>query len=99
VQPNDIDDTAPKRKKIDRFGRQMRERTHSPDARPKKQARGGAGKRGDLPREVVDFVAALPPAGMFDGATFHIEELVRLIRDVNVPFPVGFVRKRGREDE
>ena len=44
-------------------------------------------------------MAALPPAGMFDGATFHIDELVRLIRDVNVPFPVGFVRKRGREDE
>ena len=43
----------------------------------------------------------LPPAAAFDGATFHIDELVRLIRDAGVPYPVGFVvkSKRGRGDD
>ena len=51
----------------------------------------------------MDFIAALPPARMFDGALFHIDELLRLIRDVNLPLPSGFVvngkRARGMDDE
>ena len=49
----------------------------------------------------MDFLAALPPAAMFDGATFYVDELVKLIRDAGVPYPVGFVvkSKRGRGDD
>ena len=52
---------------------------------------------------VMDFIASLPPASMFDGALFHVEELVKLIRDVNLPLPAGFgvngKRARGMDDE
>jgi len=43
----------------------------------------------------------LPPAGMFDGATFHVDELVRLIRNADVPFPKEFTGngKRLREED
>ena len=101
VQPSDIDEPPCRRQKLDRFGRQTRDRTNSPDPRtlPKKKAKD---KR-ELPAPIMDFIAALPPARMFDGALFHIDELLRLIRDVNLPLPSGFVvngkRARGMDDE
>ena len=98
VQPSDMDDL--KRLKLDRFGRHVRERTNSPDPRTIKKK--GSSKR-ELPSSILEFLAALPPANMFDGATFHVDELVKLIRDANVPYPVGFVvktkRARGSDDD
>lgn len=98
VQPSDVET---KRLKHDRFGRQIRERTNSPDPRTIKK-KGSAGKN-ELPPAILEFLAALPPANIFDGATFHVDELVKLIRDANVPYPVGFVvknkRTRGSDDD
>jgi cleavage stimulation factor subunit 3 len=98
VQPSDMDDS--KRLKLDRFGRHVRERTNSPDPRTTKKK--SSNKR-ELPRPILEFLAALPPANMFDGATFHVDELVKLIRDVNVPYPAGFIvktkRARGSDDD
>jgi hypothetical protein len=91
VQPSDIDEG--KRLKVDRFGRQVRDRTSSPD--PRNIKKKNLSKR-ELPAVIMDFLAALPPASMFDGATFHVDELVKLIRDANVPYPVGFVGKTKR---
>jgi len=99
VQPSEPDHEPPKRKKIDRFGRQIPDRANSPNPQQSKRARQGGKQGRDLPREIIEFLGALPPAGMFDGATFHVDELVRLIRDVGVPFPAGVVRKRGREGD
>ena len=66
---------------------------------PKKKAKD----RRELPAVVIDFIAALPPASMFDGALFHVDELVKLIRDVNLPLPAGFMangkRARGMDDD
>lgn len=101
VQPSDMDESSRQRQKLDRFGRQTRDRTNSPDPRtlPKKKAKD---KR-ELPAPIMDFIAALPPANMFDGALFHVDELLRLIRDVNLPLPSAFAvngkRARGMEDE
>jgi len=97
VQPSEPDHEPAKRKKIDRFGRQISDRTNSPNPQQSKRVRHGGKQGRDLPKEIIDFLGALPPAEMFDGATFHVDELVRLIRDVGVPLPSGFVRKRGRE--
>ena len=98
VQPSDVDEA--KRAKRDRFGRQTRERTNSPDPRTIKKK---TSSKRDLPAAIINFLAALPPASMFDGATFHVDELIKLIRDANVPYPVGFVvnskRARGNEDD
>ena len=98
VQPSDMDE--PKRLTFDRFGRQVRERTNSPDPRTIKKKTSG--KR-ELPHSILAFLAALPPAHLFDGATFHVDELVNLIRDANVPYPTGFVvkskRARGDDDD
>ena len=98
VQPSDMDES--KRLKLDRFGRQVRERTNSPDPRTIKKK--SSSKR-ELPPSILEFLAALPPANMFDGATFHIDELIKLIRDTNVPYPVGFTvkskRTRGSDDD
>jgi hypothetical protein len=33
---------------------------------------------------------------MFDGATFHVNELIKLIREAEIPVVKG---KRGREEE
>jgi Suppressor of forked protein (Suf) len=95
VQPSDIDD--PKRPRLDRFGRQIRERTNSPDPRTVKKKT--TAKR-ELPAVIIDFLAALPPATMFDGATFHVDELIKLIRDANVPYPaVKNKRARASDDD
>jgi len=96
VQPSDIDDA--KRTKLDRFGRKISERTNSPDLRTIKKK--GANKR-ELPATILNFLAALPPASIFDGATFHVDELIKLIREANVPYPAGFVvnSKRARETD
>jgi hypothetical protein len=95
VHPPDIDD--PKRSKLDRFGRQIRERTNSPDPRTVKKKT--TAKR-ELPAVIIDFLAALPPATMFDGATFHVDELIKLIRDANVPYPaVKNKRARASDDD
>ena len=98
VQPSDMDEG--KRLKVDRFGRQIRDGTSSPD--PRNIKKKFSSKR-ELPAVIMDFLAALPPASMFDGATFHVDELVKLIRDANVPYPVGFVvkakRARGIDDD
>jgi cleavage stimulation factor subunit 3 len=95
VQPSDLD--VPKPRKLDRFGR---DKGNSPNAQNVKPKTGAASKR-ELPLAILDFLAVLPPAVVFDGATFHIDELVRLIRDAGVPYPVGFVvkSKRGRGDD
>ena len=94
VQPADLEE---RRSKLDRFGR--RERTNSPNPQIVKKK----GNKKELPAVVVEFLAALPPASMFDGATFHIDELVRLLRNTNIPYPAGFVvdakRARGEEDD
>jgi hypothetical protein len=99
VQPVDMDDA--RRGKVDRFGRQTRERTNSPDPRTI-QKKKAVNKR-ELPAVIMDFLAALPPAHMFDGATFHVDELVKLIRNANVPYPAGFVvnakRARANDDD
>src|SRR5271169_1930541 len=58
VQPFDFDEA--KRLKLDRFGRQARERTSSPDPRTIKKK--SSGKRAELPAVIMDFLAALPPA-------------------------------------
>lgn len=98
VQPSDIDE--PKRSKRDRLGIQTRERTNSPDPRTIKRKVPG---RRELPQVILDFLASLPPANIFDGATFHVDELLKLIREANVPYPAGFMSKnkraRGDEDE
>ena len=98
VQPSEMDE--PQRVKLDRFGRQIRERTNSPDLRTNKKK---ISSKRELPPSILEFLAALPPANMFDGATFHVDELVKLIRDANVPYPVRFVvktkRARGSDDE
>jgi Suppressor of forked protein (Suf) len=98
VQPSEIEDG--KRLKVDRFGRQVRDRTNSPD--PRNIKKKSSSKR-ELPGVIMDFLAVLPPASMFDGATFHVDELVKLIRDANVPYPIGFVvrakRARGSDDD
>lgn len=98
VQPSDMDE--PRRLKLDRFGRRIRERTNSPDLRTIKKK--SSSKR-ELPPSILEFLAALPPANMFDGATFHVDELIKLIRDANVPYPAGFVvktkRARGSDDD
>jgi len=95
VQPVDFEEA--KRIRLDRFGRQGRERTKSPDVRTVKKK--GASRR-ELPAVLMDFLAALPPASMFDGATFHVDGLLKLIREANVPYPVGFVaKKRSRGDD
>lgn len=90
----------PKRLKLDRFGRHVRERTNSPDLRTIKKK--SSSKR-ELPPSILEFLAVLPPANMFDGATFHIDELIKLIKDANVPYPAGFVvktkRARGSDDD
>jgi hypothetical protein len=95
VQPSDLD--VPKPRKLDRFGR---DKGNSPNPQTVKPKTGAASKR-ELPQAILDFLAVLPPAATFDGATFHIDELVRLIRDAGVPYPVGFVvkSKRGRGDD
>lgn len=99
VQPSDIEDV--KRGKVDRFGRQTRERTNSPDPRTIQKKK--ATPKRELPAVIMEFLAALPPAHMFDGATFHVDELVKLIRNANVPFPAGFQvngkRARANDDD
>ena len=50
----------------------------------------------ELPEILMDFLAMLPPPHLFDGATFHVEELLKLIRNADVPLPAV---KRGREEE
>jgi len=94
VQPSDLD--IPRSRKLDRFGR---DKANSPNPQTVKQKKV-ASKR-ELPPAIMDFLAALPPAAMFDGATFYVDELVKLIRDAGVPYPVGFVvkSKRGRGDD
>jgi hypothetical protein len=99
VQPPEIDES--RRQKPDRrLGRQAREKADSPAPRPNKTK---ASKQRDLPAVIIDFLAALPPAHMFDGATFHIDELLKLIRNANVPYPTGFIvnnkRPRGSDDD
>jgi len=98
VQPPDMEDG--KRTKLDRFGRQTRERTNSPNPQTVKKK---ASSKKELPAAIIDFLTALPPAHMFDGATFHIDELVKLVRNANVPYPTGFVvntkRARGDDDD
>src|SRR5438046_10035092 len=83
-----------------RVGREVSERTNSPDPRTIKKK--SLGKR-ELPPSILAFLAALPPAHLFDGATFHVDELVKLIRDANVPYPTGLVvkskRARGDDDD
>jgi Suppressor of forked protein (Suf) len=98
VQPSDMNEA--RQLKLDRFNRPIRERTNSPDPRTIKQK---VSSKRELPTAIMDFLAALPPASMFDGATFHIDELVKLIRNANVPYPTGFVmnskRGRGSDDD
>jgi len=102
VQPADIDESNRQRQKLDRFGRHTGDRTNSPDPRTLPTKKKAKDKR-ELPAVVIDFIAALPPASMFDGALFHVDELVKLIRDVNLPLPAGFMangkRARGMDDD
>jgi Suppressor of forked protein (Suf) len=88
----------PKRAKVDRFGRQLRQKANSPEPRTVKKT---TSNKRELPAAIMDFLAALPPASMFDGATFHIDELIKLIRNARVPYPPGFVvdAKRARVDD
>jgi hypothetical protein len=85
------------KRKIDRFGRPIRERTNSPNPQTIKKKN----PKRELPSAIMEFLAVLPPANVFDGATFHIDELVKLIRNAKVPYPAGFVMngKRTRDDE
>ena len=96
VQPSDLDERRPK---LDRFGRQIRDRANSPNPHIVKKKN----TKKELPTVIMEFIAALPPASMFDGATFHVGELVELIRNANVPYPAGFVvnakRARGDDDD
>jgi hypothetical protein len=96
VQP-EIDE--PRAKPNRRGLRQPRERTNSPAPR----TLNTKSTKRDLPPQIMDFLAALPPAPMFDGATFHVDELIKLIRNVNVPYPIGFTvnskRARGSDDD
>src|SRR5579859_3508194 len=97
VHPSDLDDG--RRKKKDRFGRQIRDGA-SPVPKPAKTKTIG---KKELPGVILEFMASLQPAHMFDGATFHVDELVKLIRNANVPYPAGFAvnakRARGDDDE
>jgi Suppressor of forked protein (Suf) len=95
VQPPDVDEA--RRAPLDRI---RQERMNSPDPRVGKKM---AATKLELPSVLMEFLAALPPARMFDTATFHIDELVKLIRSVNVPLPQGSVlhskRNRGSEED
>ena len=96
VAPSDMDE--PKKTKLDRFGRQIRQRTDSSDSRTVMKK---ASNKRELPAAIMEFLAVLPPASMFDGATFHIDELIKLIRNSKVPYPPGFVLdgKRAHVDD
>lgn len=96
VQPSDTDNA--KKGKLDRVKRTARERTQSPDPRTLKKK---VATKPELPTAILDFLAALPPARIFDGATFHVEELVKLIRNVNVPLPASSIgnSKRGHAND
>jgi cleavage stimulation factor subunit 3 len=92
IQP-DPEERRPKDRR-----RQNRAKQGSPDPRTIKTK---AQRQKELPGVIMELLTLLPPAHMFQGATFHVDELIKLIRNAGVPWPPGFVPnlKRAREDD